>query len=475
MSAPAQNMARIQGGKDFWIPLLIGLFSACVAALIVYNPFLVIPGIFAGLMFAAFVRPNFCVYATVFLLPWLPLVDLNLPVRDVSLILHFALFAGIAVQVVRKDRPIHDWLMGSRLKKGIWVFAGISTASFLHSELSASLDSSRTLIVLLSYVAIFFAIDGWLEDETQLVVVLKLLFISTIVVALFGFYQTLNGGYTDLYFMIYPSDKESIVPWDGRINSLLLGYNSLAGYLNLVIPSSIACAFLAKDRLLRFLAIVCSFTGIFALLLTQSRGGIVALASILVLAVWFLVPRLITRVQIVAAGAFACMLLVESLSVLARFHRVFNNSEAASRIFIWAAAVALFAAHPVLGVGYGNYRFMYADYAFVSGAIEGRADAHNIYLQLLAETGVVGFASFFVLLWFAVSPALKYVRARNVLPRIVALGILGAITGTLVHGTVDYLFRVCPQFGALFFLILGLGTRTLTWTADGAFIGSSTV
>jgi len=473
MSMPAQNTARLQGGTDSWAPLLIGIFSACVAVLLVSEPSFIVPGLFAWLMLAAFVQTDFCVYASVLLLPWVPLVDLNLPIRDASLVLHFVLFAGVGVKVMSQGRSVREWLFGSRLKKAILVFAGIATVSFFRSELHPTLDSSRPLVLLISYIAVFFAIDGWLKNEAQLVNLLKLLFIATIVVALFGFYQAAQDSYTDLYFMIYPLEKESIVlvPWNGRINSLLLGYNSLAGYLILVIPSSIACAFLAKDRLLRFLGIICTISAIPALFLTQSRGGLMGLAGIVVLFVWFLVPRRTTRITIIAAGALACILLFASLSVFARFHGIQHDPDALERLPIWTAAVLLFVAHPVLGIGYGNFRLLYTD--IVPGAVPGRLDAHSIYFQLLAETGIVGFISFFVLLWFVVSPALKSGRAQNALSRIIALGVLGAVAGTLVHGTVDFLFRVSPQFGTLFWVLLGISARASTGNAGKALSAAS--
>ncbi len=139
-----------------------------------------------------------------------------------------------------------DWLFGSRLKQAMALFAGTAVASVPLSGTPANLPSCRSLVLLLSYVATFFAIDGWLEKRTQLVIVLKLLLVSTMAVALFGFCQAVEGSYTSLYFHIYPIQRDTICPWEGRITSLLFQFNSTAGYLNLVIPTAIACAVLAK-------------------------------------------------------------------------------------------------------------------------------------------------------------------------------------------------------------------------------------
>jgi putative exporter of polyketide antibiotics len=53
--------------------------------------------------------------------------------------------------------------------------------------------------------------------------------------------------------------------------------------------------------------------------------------------------------------------------------------------------------------------------------------------------------------------SLKLVKHPDPLFRIVGVGVCGAIAATLIHGMVDFLFNVAPQFGALFWLVLALG------------------
>jgi O-antigen ligase len=84
-------------------------------------------------------------------------------------------------------------------------------------------------------------------------------------------------------------------------------------------------------------------------------------------------------------------------------------------------------------------------------------DAHNLYLELLADTALMGFLAFGALIIIALRSALRQLRrAENHFNKMTALAILAAICGVLVHGTVDYLFHTTPQVTALFFLVLGL-------------------
>jgi putative inorganic carbon (HCO3(-)) transporter len=280
------------------------------------------------------------------------------------------------------------------------------------------------------------------------------LLISTIGVALFGFYQAFNGSYTDFYFRLYPLQEDVLEPWAGRITSFMFHFNSLAGYLNLVIPFSIGCMVLAKDHWMRWLGLICFATCTAALILTQSRGALIAYGGSLFVSVWCLAQKRTVRIGILAAIALMVALTAPMLTkYFERFQNVDELTEL-SRLAIWACAGSMFLGHPVLGVGYGNYRL--ASLTYVPEPIGGQLHAHNLYLQLLAETGIVGFMAFFILVGSIVRSAAKLVKDPDPLFRIVGIGVCGAVAATLIHGMVDFLFNVSPQFGALFWLVLAL-------------------
>jgi O-antigen ligase len=65
--------------------------------------------------------------------------------------------------------------------------------------------------------------------------------------------------------------------------------------------------------------------------------------------------------------------------------------ESVRRLYWWAAGLRMFAAHPLLGVGLGNYASAYR--AFRVGAVQNTLYPHNVLVELLAETGLLGFAS----------------------------------------------------------------------------------
>jgi putative inorganic carbon (HCO3(-)) transporter len=449
---------------EWGVEWVIVIVAVVTAALVVTDPTFVLAGLCVGLAIAVICRFDLFIYGLIFLLPWYPLLDVNFPIRDVLLISRFILLAGVWVLRRRQGKSISQWILGSTLRKLVLIFAGVMLISLLFSSVRANLDAYRSLLRLFSYLAVFFALVGWLENRRQIVVIIKVLLASTICVAIFGFFQVIQDGYTDLYFHLYPLQEDALEPWAGRITSFLFHFNSLAGYLNLVLPFSIGCMVLVQDRWLRILGMVCHTTAFAALFFTGSRGGLLAYGGTVLLSVLCFGPR---RVVFFRVSLSIVLAMVIVLSLLPRYggassaggssDRLLDVDEFTqiSRLALWGAAVAMFLAHPILGVGYGNYRSLYNDY--IPGTAPGQLDAHNIYLQFLSETGIVGFVAFFVLIGGFARVTLSLVRRSDPFYRLVGFGVGGALIATLIHGMVDFLFNVSPQFGVLFWTVLALG------------------
>ncbi len=82
-------------------------------------------------------------------------------------------------------------------------------------------------------------------------------------------------------------------------------------------------------------------------------------------------------------------------------------------------------------------------------------EVHNLYLQLLAETGLVGFVAFFYLVVQSWRQARRQLRSSlDFLDLALAFGVLGALLSVLVHGFVDFPFFA--QSGTLFWVLLAL-------------------
>ncbi len=195
-----------------------------------------------------------------------------------------------------------------------------------------------------------------------------------------------------------------------------------------------------------------------ALILANSRGGILTMMCQLLLLALMIVPVPARwRGGVVSLAARA--VIVASLLVLAAVavvrvggERVVSNLSTVSeelgpgdattrwntrRVDIWRATVEMFKDHPLVGVGFGGYWTAITEYHDASGAYTPQ-QAHNDYLEILASGGVIGCAIF---LWLAV---VVLRRARNAFlhgdpfRRAACLGALTGLFGVAVHSLFDF-------------------------------------
>ena len=121
------------------------------------------------------------------------------------------------------------------------------------------------------------------------------------------------------------------------------------------------------------------------------------------------------------------------------------------RLDLWSAALRLAAAHPMLGVGPDNFRHFYGA-EFGLAAWDERVGANNLYLEVLADLGLLGLVAF---LWVVVEPLRSAARR---LKDPVAFGIALALGAFLLHGLLDSFLAFTPTV-LLFWLILGLAQK----------------
>ena len=141
----------------------------------------------------------------------------------------------------------------------------------------------------------------------------------------------------------------------------------------------------------------------FGLLATQSRGAIIAaVPALAVLSLGMSAgQRVVTASLLGLAAAVAALFvspeLVERIATIGDLATddVLDRSTT-GRLASWQVAVHLFGERPWLGVGNGNFNVLYQDAALELGLIfrgEGRS-AHSLYLEILAEQGLVGLLLF---------------------------------------------------------------------------------
>jgi O-antigen ligase len=122
---------------------------------------------------------------------------------------------------------------------------------------------------------------------------------------------------------------------------------------------------------------------------------------------------------------------------LAKVDKIQGADDDYSRARVWKASLPMIADHPVFGVGLGAYPTAYPRYDRGSGIYLVNA-AHNDYLQLLCETGIVGGAVMIVCLSLLARLSISTLKTERHENRGVALGATVGCLGILVHSLVDF-------------------------------------
>jgi O-antigen ligase len=171
--------------------------------------------------------------------------------------------------------------------------------------------------------------------------------------------------------------------------------NQLASSLVPAIALLLALSAAVRHRGVKVLALAGIVVAGIGLGATQSRGGLIALAIMAVLALLFAPGARLRALGVIAASA-TTLLVYFTLNPEA-LERVGNvDDEGTGRSDLWRVGWRMVGDHP-LGVGLDNFRQVSADYALSPGGIERINQivdqpivAHNTFLQVLAELGLVG-------------------------------------------------------------------------------------
>lgn len=139
------------------------------------------------------------------------------------------------------------------------------------------------------------------------------------------------------------------------------------------------------------------------------------------------------------------------------------NFAAIERLAHWIAAIDMWRDHLWLGVGFGNYAAVYPAYA-IGRWLDPLGHAHNYYLNVGAETGLVGFLAY-SLFWMAAF-GLGWMAARRSsgFQRAVAAGCIGVLVHLSVHNLVDNLYVQ----GMYLHIAIVLGLLYLIWSGSTA-------
>ncbi len=138
------------------------------------------------------------------------------------------------------------------------------------------------------------------------------------------------------------------------------------------------------------------------------------------------------------------------LDTIDDFDKYQSNTE---RILIWQSAWNMFKDHPILGVGLGQYTENYQKkYISLQAKEPNLTHAHNNFIQMLAENGIVGFGGFIIMFGYIIlKNFIDWLKTKNVY----ALMITFSTICLLLQGFTEYNVGNSAVI-KMYFLILGV-------------------
>lgn len=248
----------------------------------------------------------------------------------------------------------------------------------------------------------------------------------------------------------------------GRVSGTLGSPNTAAGYLELLLAPAMGVLLTPLPKRYKLLAGLAFSLGAVAMLLTFSRGGWVAfIVSItLLLSVAFYRGWLSPKLPLTIIAILVPVLFVFRQPILDRLQGD-DLGAADSRTIMYRQALRVIEANPVLGVGANNYANWYEQHPEPEIDAPRLRTAHNKYLLVWAETGIIGLAAFLGFLFSVIKSGWEIGSLNDRLMSPLAIGFTVAIVGQMAHMFFD-IFHSRPQVQTLWIVAaLVIGMRNL--------------
>ncbi|MEF3273520.1 MAG: O-antigen ligase family protein [Chloroflexus sp.] len=405
----------------------------------------------------------------------------------------FGLVALRLLWQVRQGWP-HPAGPGIALMSLIWTL-GLAAALTPLSRIEALKETLRWGTVLLIYLATVSVLRDPTRVHWRRTVLVSCLLTAPTLTALLGIGQFLTG--------IGP---ESFAIGNGHVRAYgTIGQpNSFAGYLNQAWPLAIGVGLAVLETrqwrqpgfwlILSLIGIAgaCLIGGLVA---SFSRGGwLGAVVGALAIGIAMIqrADRLRARqitITVLTVGLSGIVLIGSGLLPASFSNRVISivenlrpfdvrgtkitpeNFAVVERMAHLQAALHMIEERPLLGVGPGNFSIAYERLVYsgetptwIKPWYDSRGHAHNYYLHIAAESGLIGAMAYLIFLgsvWYTAIIAIQ--RARGWLARGIALGGLGIVGALSGHNLFEnlHVLNMGVQFGAMIALLATIDTAPL--------------
>ena len=339
-------------------------------------------------------------------------------------------------------RALAHWILGrvpTRLRGiDLWILSFLALAFYSQTySIAPSLTLQRSASALLLYLAIFWGVWNYVQDTTKILIVISDFLKASFLLFLLGFLFIGNG----------------------RFAGLFTNPNGLGLFTSLLTPLAVGIFLLWRKPWLAYLILTIGIN----LLLCGSRGAIFAVGIGTAYVLWYYYRDQKHFILTFPLFFLLLCLLYTALfdwSWLAGYLRWDTLSVGGGRWEGWREVLRLIKLRPWLGYGFGTEdRLFYAfDIFFLYHA---GAYAHNSYLGLASQLGLVGvFLLFAPLTFFLIRNSRQIAHTPSRELGLLQSTLTGSIIAGLVHAIFEsWIYSVGNAFAFLFWIIVVFAYR----------------
>lgn len=427
----------------------VGIAAGAAAAFNIKLGIVAVPAVFA--LLCVFSSPVSGVYFAVISAPFVPTMAL----------------AGICMLSM-----LSLFLRSLYVKTFRWRFEGIGfglimlLAIFFITSFTSFAQKNSLMVWTMYFIfmSFYFVVLNSVKTLKQLDGLIRAFIISGFFVAAYGVMQYVFGWNTTNAWI----DENMFEDATMRVYSTLGNPNVLGEYLLLVLP--MAGAYMCIHRrnkpvgLCYLLITLCLFV---CLILTQSRGCWLGFLLSAMIFVTFFNGRLWGLLPIV----LIILPFIVPQTVITRISSIGNmdDSSTSYRVFIWLGTLALLRDFWIGGIGMGEAAFN-SVYPFYSYNAIIAPHSHNLYLQLITESGIAALVVFIVIMLVYIKNMTEVYSYGEKESRssIISLASISGVIGFLLQSMTDYTFYNYRVM-AIFFMYLAMGISLKYFTVGGNF------
>ena len=333
-------------------------------------------------------------------------------------------------------------------------------ALFTFSGGVVSVDVASSLpkmLVYLCFLSIYFIIKNIIRTETLIYSCARSLAFSAMLVSFLGILQYLFGEVSQIW-----QDVEMFADIRGRAVSTFGNPNVLGEYLVLSLPLLFAMFLCAKQFNMRALFLVSFVLSFSCLILTWSRGAWLGFVFSFIIFILVKSPGFLAGIILLSPAAMLTFSFLYDTNIMQRILSIGStaDSSTAYRLDIWQGTARLIEEKGLFGIGIGTEAFSSVFPQYALAGTQSAPHTHSLYLQLIAETGILSLISFILVCLAYFSLVFAYIRkSAGTESRTMSLGFLCGILAFLVQSLTDYSwynYRVYLFFWVVFGLAMAV-------------------